>query len=459
MKPFWLKAFLLAAVLAPQLAGAQGFTPPPPPQCTLTATPPTIEAGSRSRLQWTSKNASRGTLTEVGGIAANSAVYVTPSKTTDYTATFDGPGGSVSCKARVTVVPFGSTGTINNTNSGGDIVIEEDVVIGEPEPVGPEQGSGPTTVTPNTVDTGGFPTGETVTNPISPILNDGGTPSGLVSCQGVVDCNFCTFVALIQKVINWMLAISVLVAAIMFAWAGILYFTALGKPAQLERAKNIFVAVAIGFVLALAGYLVVQTIVNAVVKQNFFANIGGNWNSVGTQCNQQRQYNASVQQWLGSSLPALSTGQTTPVGTNSGGTQTSGGGTSGTCANCTDIQGFAVKPGTGTTVDAMYNAQLAGLSSTLPDASEYRITEGYPPSSNAHADPCHYNGTCTDMNCVSGSCTVQQINTFQQAASSQGMCAVYEAPSCPTGIAGKCISPTNITAPHFSVYKDTTKCQ
>lgn len=409
MKPYGLTVFLLAAVLVPQFAFAQTFTPPPVPQCTLTANPTTILPGARSRLEWTSRNASRGTLTGIGNIPANSSVYVMPRVTTDYRATFEGPGGTRTCTVRVTVIGSGAapvggsssgdttTFTLQNngsylvtTNSGVRLVLESDgtysvqaagstnigeevtnialesgatitlapggdytattasgapvslesivgsAEVGEAQPIGtisvdtdsqsvtptpsyPDtQTLTPTTVTPNTVDTGGFPTGGNVFNPTTgSSISEGSNLTGLVTCQGFRDCNLCKFVAMIQKIINWLLAISVLIAAIMFAWAGILYFSANGNPNRITRAHNVFKMVALGFVLALAGYLVVQTIVNAVVKPNFFQS-GMNWNSIGDQCNRQRQYDAKVQEWLNSSLPGLSSGSTGGAVTSTG---------------------------------------------------------------------------------------------------------------------------------------------
>ncbi|MCC7500252.1 transglycosylase SLT domain-containing protein [Candidatus Nomurabacteria bacterium] len=293
MKPYGLKVFLLAAILVPHFAFAQSFTPPPVPQCTLTGNPTTILPGARAQLVWTSSNASRGTLTEVGNIPANSSVYVMPRVTTDYRATFEGPGGTKTCTVRITVIGSGATPVETPTNPG------------------------PTTVTPNVVDTGGFPTGGTVTNPTTgSTVGGGGNLNGLVpqecSVNSIQGCNFCTFVQLLQNIINWLLAMSVLVAAVMFAWAGILYFTANGNPGRINRAHEIFKSVALGFIFALVGYLVVQTIVNAVIDPSFFQN-GIKWNSIEGKCNQIRKTDATVQQWLSSSLPGLSSGPTTPV--------------------------------------------------------------------------------------------------------------------------------------------------
>lgn len=315
MKPRWLMLFLLAILVAPQASLAQTFTPPPPPSCTLTATPPTVVAGDRSRLVWASKNATRGTLTVVGNIAANGSVYVVPSKTTSYTATFTGAGGEVKCVAKVTVLPFGSTG--GQGGVGGD--------TGGPihsEPIPPQTPANPVpdATPPGTYsgetfegDTGGtFPTAATqITPPPTGATQD----KGLVSCTGWRDCDICYLGQLLQNVINWLLGATILIAAAMFAWAGILYFTARGNTTQIGRAHAIFGSVALGFILAISGWLVIQTMLGALAKKNFFADIGGSWNTLDCSASRsarQFQLTRSIGEWLNSSLPGLA-GNPVPV--------------------------------------------------------------------------------------------------------------------------------------------------
>lgn len=331
MKPRGLVLLLLALLLAPNAALAQTTPPPAPPSCTITATPPTVTAGDRSRLQWTSKNASRGTLTVVGNISAAGSVYVTPSKTTEYTATFTGPGGTRTCTARVTVAAFGSGGSVDGT-----VVIP--TTVAPADTVTPQQAEGPTEVAPievapQTVNTGGFPTGGSIQLP-SQTTSGGGILGGIVpaECTGktgsiataVYKCDFCSFGQLLQNIINWLLAMSILIAAGMFAYAGILMFTSAANISQREKAKKIFGNVALGFFLAIGGWLFIQTVLSALVRDQFFVtNMSKSWNTLDcaqSRAARQNTVNQSVGDWLRSALPGLSTVTSAPtsgVGANS----------------------------------------------------------------------------------------------------------------------------------------------
>ena len=82
--------------------------PKPAPTCTLTAHPTSIEKGESAKLTWTSKHATSGSINGgVGAIAtskvASGHTNVSPTATTNYTATFTGPGGEVTCSAKVKV--------------------------------------------------------------------------------------------------------------------------------------------------------------------------------------------------------------------------------------------------------------------------------------------------------------------------------------------------------------------
>ncbi len=81
--------------------------PPPPPAapgCTLTAQPTTIQQGQSATLSWVSSNASGADLEPgLGKEVTSGSAAVTPADSTTYTMTVNGPGGSRSCAARLTV--------------------------------------------------------------------------------------------------------------------------------------------------------------------------------------------------------------------------------------------------------------------------------------------------------------------------------------------------------------------
>jgi len=82
-------------------------TPPPPaarPTVTLQANPTTINKGDATTLSWSSTNATQLTISpEVGAVAPEGSTKVTPSESTTYTVTANGPGGTADSTVRVTV--------------------------------------------------------------------------------------------------------------------------------------------------------------------------------------------------------------------------------------------------------------------------------------------------------------------------------------------------------------------
>lgn len=97
--------------------------------------------------------------------------------------------------------------------------------------------------------------------------------SGFVKCDGVVkpgeayrtqECNFAALIETIIKAINWMFYISIPVAAVLFAYGGFLYMT--GKSGNIETAKKMFVAVAVGFIIMITAWIGVRQFVEWFVE-------------------------------------------------------------------------------------------------------------------------------------------------------------------------------------------------
>lgn len=90
---------------------------------------------------------------------------------------------------------------------------------------------------------------------------------GLVQCDGVtVKCDFVAFVALVNRVITFIIEISIPIAALLFAYAGFLYMNAQGNLGKVSQAHKIFQNVAIGFMIILAAWLIVYTLVSTLFK-------------------------------------------------------------------------------------------------------------------------------------------------------------------------------------------------
>ena len=78
--------------------------------------------------------------------------------------------------------------------------------------------------------------------------------------NGEEQCGFEHLIGLVQNVVNWLLAFAVFFAVILFSYAGFLYTTSGGSPGQVEKAHKIFMNVAVGFIIALAAWVIVNTI-------------------------------------------------------------------------------------------------------------------------------------------------------------------------------------------------------
>ena len=98
------------------------------------------------------------------------------------------------------------------------------------------------------------------------------------SCNGVGGCqSICDPTTVAQNVLNTGIYIAVFLSAVLFAWAGFLYLTNVANSGQHSRAIEVFQNVAIGLVIILAGWLVVDTLMKTLVDQSGGF---GPWNKV-----------------------------------------------------------------------------------------------------------------------------------------------------------------------------------
>jgi len=83
--------------------------PPPPPALAPTAhiaaNPSAIDQGQSATLTWQTANATETSISGIGIVAANGSQVVSPVRSTDYSLTAKGPGGSVEATTRITVNP------------------------------------------------------------------------------------------------------------------------------------------------------------------------------------------------------------------------------------------------------------------------------------------------------------------------------------------------------------------
>lgn len=87
--------------------------------------------------------------------------------------------------------------------------------------------------------------------------------AGLVACKD--NCGWYELITLINTVITFILfRLALPIAAIMFAYAGILLLTSGGDPAKKTKAKELFLGVVLGLVIAAAAWLIVHTILSVL---------------------------------------------------------------------------------------------------------------------------------------------------------------------------------------------------
>lgn len=106
-----------------------------------------------------------------------------------------------------------------------------------------------------------------------------GKEDGTVMVNGVAvtkaagdQCDFRMFVELVERVINYIMIISIPVTAIAFAWIGIILMTAQGNVTKIREAKEVAWKVLVGFIIILVAWVLVYTIANTLLEDgyNFF---------------------------------------------------------------------------------------------------------------------------------------------------------------------------------------------
>lgn len=85
-------------------------------------------------------------------------------------------------------------------------------------------------------------------------------------------CQLCDLVKLARNLINFAVAFSVIVATLMFTYAGVLYFTSAAKD-NIKKAHGIFIKVFVGLVIILSAWLVVDLIMGTLVGQSFLGSL------------------------------------------------------------------------------------------------------------------------------------------------------------------------------------------
>ena len=96
---------------------------------------------------------------------------------------------------------------------------------------------------------------------------------------GQPDCQFCHLVIMGNRILLWLVITLTIVAGLVFAVAGLKLVTSGGNPAAKDAAKSMFVNVIVGYLIVLAAWLIIDTIMRALLSDQIEAQIGP-WNSI-----------------------------------------------------------------------------------------------------------------------------------------------------------------------------------
>ncbi len=405
----------------------------PLPQCSMSATPSTIIKGESYTLRWSSIHATAGriALSSLGAVSPNGQRNLIPVRSTRIVGTFTGPGGRVVCETVILVLlPDGSQTT----------VVEEPDTFDAPAPITdnasldnpPTAQAGPGTQLSQTKYTGLVPCG----GPNDP--------------QGPTNCQACHLVQLSQNIINFLLGLSIPLAAAMFAYAGIVLFTS-SVGGKIEKARKIFFTVFVGFCIVLGAWVIVQTLMSTILRTEY-----QDWKTINCYTDPlKRPRTKTIEELLGSISVLNNPTTTQPPGTTPPPPPTGG-----NCVNLEDCSpinpdNFNIK--NGGYVDPVYEEALEGFAEKIDNIDpnlDITVTEACPTTSS-HAASCHASCTCTDIALADRNYTVNNINNVINAAQQAGMCAVYEVPggqTCPPGVpSNRCLVVPHATGQHFSL--------
>ncbi|MEI6345861.1 MAG: pilin [bacterium] len=89
------------------------------------------------------------------------------------------------------------------------------------------------------------------------------------------ECTFADVVTLAKNLVNFAFYLSIPAVILLLSYAGYLYMTSAGDEGKVGQAHTIFTNVAIGFCIILAAWLIVTTVLKAVLDQTAYPILNG----------------------------------------------------------------------------------------------------------------------------------------------------------------------------------------
>lgn len=109
------------------------------------------------------------------------------------------------------------------------------------------------------------------------LQGDPSDPNGDIQQCITGECTTCGLVTLAQNLINFAVFLAVVVATLMFAYAGALFLFSAESPGNISKAKGIFWTVLLGIVFILIAWMVVDTVMKVLYGRDAD---WGPWNQI-----------------------------------------------------------------------------------------------------------------------------------------------------------------------------------
>ncbi len=101
---------------------------------------------------------------------------------------------------------------------------------------------------------------------------------GIVPCgNGNDECEVSDIVALAKNLMDWFILISVVVAALLFLNAGVLYIMSPSNPSNIARAHRLFLSTLVGMVVVLCSWMIINLVMTTLYGG---AGTWGSWFSI-----------------------------------------------------------------------------------------------------------------------------------------------------------------------------------
>lgn len=96
---------------------------------------------------------------------------------------------------------------------------------------------------------------------------------GIIDCPNPPNCDLDDLVSTVNKIIKFLVVIAASVVAMMFCYAGFIYLTAGGDTGKAKKAKSVFTSTAVGFVIILAGWLIIKFVLQGFEADQEFLDV------------------------------------------------------------------------------------------------------------------------------------------------------------------------------------------